>query len=271
MHSGTSSCKRFKLRVYWCLANCLLPRCDVFIENSKALIQEGSEAQINSALQTLYSGLEGALVLSHPFLPFITEELWQRLPRRPDDETKSIMVAKYPEWDPQFENPEAEAAYDIVLGCSKGVRSLMAEYAPKYGEANIFIQAYETASHKTISEEKSSIRSLSGKGTLNIEILSPDHDRPAGCVAFPVSSAVSVFIHVKGRVNLDEEISKASKKLEKAHAAVLKQRKLISDPTYREKVAVATQDADRKRLADLESEADGFATTIEQFKTLKLE
>lgn len=244
----------------------------MFIENSKALIQEGSPAQINSALQTLYSALESALVLSHPFLPFITEELWQRLPRRPGNETKSVMVAKYPEYDPQFENPEAEAAYDIVLGCSKGVRSLMAEYAPaKDVEAKIFIQAYDAAPYKTVSEEKSSIRSLSGKGAMSIEILSPEHARPTGCVAFPVSSAVSVYIHVKDRVDLDDEITKAAKKLEKAQVAVQKQRKLVSDPAYVEKVAVATQDADKKRLADLESEAHGFETTIEQFKQLKLE
>ena len=244
----------------------------MFIENSKTLIQEGSPAQINSALQTLYSALDAALVLSHPFLPFITEELWQRLPRRPGNETKSVMVAQYPEYDPQFENPEAEAAYDIVLGCSKGVRSLMAEYAPaKDVEAQIFIQAYDAAPYKTVSEEKSSIRSLSGKGAINIEILSPGHARPTGCVAFPVSSAVSVFIHVKDRVDLDEEITKAAKKLEKAQAAVQKQRKLVSDPAYVEKVAVATQDGDKKKLADMESEAHGFETTIEQFKQLKLE
>ncbi|KAM7190041.1 tRNA synthetases class I (I, L, M and V) domain containing protein [Naviculisporaceae sp. PSN 640] len=244
--------------------------CDVFIENSKALIQEGSETQINSTLQTLYSALEGALVLSHPFLPFITEELWQRLPRRPEDETKSIMVAKYPEWDQSLENPAAEAAYDIVLGCSRGIRSLMAEYASK-DESKIFIQAYDDASHKTISEEKSSIRSLSGKGAMVIEVLSPSHARPTGCVAFPVSSAVSVYIHVKDRVDLDEEIAKAGKKLERVRAAVQKQRKLINDPAYIEKVAVATQDADKKKLADLESEEAGFETTIQQFERLKLE
>ncbi|WYZ41975.1 hypothetical protein EsH8_V_000870 [Colletotrichum jinshuiense] len=245
--------------------------CDVFIENSKALIQEGSEAQINSTLQTLYSVLEGALVLSHPFLPFVTEELWQRLPRRPDDETKSVMLAKYPEWDPQFDNPEAEAAYDIVLGCSKGVRSLMAGYAPPKDKAKIFIQAHDAASHRTVSEERSSIRSLCGRGAMEIDIISADHGRPAGCVAFPVSSAVSVFIHVKGRVDLDEEMVKARTKLERSRAAVQKQRKLIGDAVYMEKVAVATQEADKKKLADLESEANGFEATIEQLEQLKIE
>lgn len=245
-------------------------RCDVFIENSKALIQGGSEAQTNSTLQTLYSALEGSLVLSHPFLPFISEELWQRLPRRPADETKSIMVAKYPEWDQQLENPEAEAAYDIILGCAKGVRSLMAEYTPK-DEAKILIQSHDALSHKIVSEGKSSIRSLSGKGPLDIEILEPDHPRPTGCVAFPVSSLVAVFIHVKDHVDLDSEIIKATTKLEKALSAVQKQRKLVSDPMYIAKVAVATQNADKKKLADLESEVNGLEVTIQQFQELKLE
>ncbi|KAK4099172.1 hypothetical protein N658DRAFT_517593 [Parathielavia hyrcaniae] len=249
--------------------------CDVFIENSKALTQEGTETQVNSALQTLYSALEGALVLSHPFLPFITEELWQRLPRRPDDETESIMLASYPTWDQQLDKPEAEAAYDTVLGCSKGIRSLMAEYAPAKkdadAEVDIFIQGHDAASYGTVSEERSSIRSLSGKGAMTIEVLSPKQARPAGCVAFSVSSAASVFLHVKGRVDPDEEIAKAAKKLEKAHATVQKQRKLVNNPQYAEKVAVATQDFERTKLVDLESEAWGFETTIEQFRQLKLE
>lgn len=242
----------------------------MFIENSKILIQEGSEIQIMSTLQTLYTVLEGALVLSHPFLPFITEELWQRLPRRPDDGTKSILVARYPEWNSELENPTAEVSYDIVLGCSKGIRSLMASYAPK-NEATIFLQAHDISAHKIVSQEKSSIRSLSGKGLMKIEAMGPGEERPVGCVAFPVSSAVSVFMHVKGRIDLDDEITKANKKLDKARTAVQKQRKLVLDPTYRDKVAAATQEADRKRLNDLESEMKGFEATIEQFEALKLE
>lgn len=64
-------------------------------------------------------------------MPFLTEELWQRLPRRPDDKTRSIMIAKYPEYDAELDNPAAESAYELVLGCSRGIRSLMAEYALK--------------------------------------------------------------------------------------------------------------------------------------------
>ena len=49
-----------------------------------------------SAQQTLYTCLDYGLRLLHPFMPFVTEELWQRLPRRPNDLTPSIMVSSYP-------------------------------------------------------------------------------------------------------------------------------------------------------------------------------
>jgi len=68
--------------------------CDVFIENSKAIIQDGTDEQKRSATDTLYTAIEGALTMIHPFMPFLSEELWQRLPRRPNDSTPSITIAK---------------------------------------------------------------------------------------------------------------------------------------------------------------------------------
>jgi valyl-tRNA synthetase len=68
--------------------------CDVFIENSKAIIQDGTPEQKKSATDTLYTAIESALLLIHPFMPFLSEELWQRLPRRPKDSTPSITIAK---------------------------------------------------------------------------------------------------------------------------------------------------------------------------------
>jgi valyl-tRNA synthetase len=67
--------------------------CDIFIENSKAIVADGSTEQRTSAMDTLYTTLEGGLRLIHPFMPFLSEELWQRLPRRPNDKTPSIMLA----------------------------------------------------------------------------------------------------------------------------------------------------------------------------------
>jgi valyl-tRNA synthetase len=105
--------------------------CDVYIENSKAIISDGTAEEKQSAIDTLYTAIEGALTMIHPFMPFITEELWQRLPRRPEDSTPSIVKAAYPTYDAEMDDPASEEAYELVLGISKGIRSLMAEYSLK--------------------------------------------------------------------------------------------------------------------------------------------
>jgi valyl-tRNA synthetase len=105
--------------------------CDVFIENSKAILQDGTEEEKRSAMNTLYTALEAGLTMISPYMPFLSEELWQRLPRRSEDKTRSIVVAQYPTYDASMDDPASEAAYELVLGISRGVRSLMAEYALK--------------------------------------------------------------------------------------------------------------------------------------------
>lgn len=88
---------------------------------------------------------------------------------------------------------------------------------------------------------------------------------------FSVSSAAAVFLHVKGRVDIDGEIVKASKKLDKTKAGIEKQKKILDDPAYKEKVSPELQEVERRKLGDLETEKNGFEETIKQFETLKLE
>ena len=133
------------------------------------------------------------------------------------------------------------------------------------------IQAYNPTSLKTVQDQVSSIKSLAGKGVSNIEILGPDAARPSGSVAYPVGTAASVFLYVKGRVDMDAEIAKAQKKLDKATAAVKRQEKTLSDPIYKEKVSPEVQEADQAKLADAKQEAKSYEETIKQFEQLKLE
>ena len=72
--------------------------CDVFIEATKPLFEENIESAAKRTVQdTLYTCLEAGLKLLHPFMPFVTEDLWQRLPRRPEDPCESIMISSFPE------------------------------------------------------------------------------------------------------------------------------------------------------------------------------
>lgn len=261
--------------------------CDVYIENSKAILQDGTPEEKRSALDTLYTALEGALTMIHPYMPFLTEELWQRLPRRPDDKTPSIVLARYPVYEASLDDPSAADAYELVLDISKGIRSLMSEYALKDEGKGlffsfitmcfqinlliVFVQTYTPTASATVTKQSPSIRSLSGKGVTTLDILPTADSRPAGCVVFSVSSEAAVFLYVKGRVDIDGEISKATKKLDKTKQSIEKQKKILADEDYRQKVAKELQEVEEKKLADLETERKAFEETIKQFETLKLE
>lgn len=80
-----------------------------------------------------------------------------------------------------------------------------------------------------------------------------------------------MFLHVKGRVDIDGEIAKAAKKLEKTRGGLEKQRKIIDDPKYKEKVSKDLQEVEKRKLGDLETEEKGYVETIRQFEQLKLE
>lgn len=260
--------------------------CDVYIENSKAIIQDGTPEEKLSAINTLYTAVDGAMTMIHPYMPFLTEELWQRLPRRAGDKTPSIVLARYPVFDESLYDPKSEEAYELVLGVSRGVRSLMSEYSikdegtglfsilPHFTDTNneiVYIQTYDAVAHENATSQLQSIKSLSGKGVTSLSILSASDARPAGCVVFSVSSSAAVYLHVKGRVDIDGEIQKADKKLQKARVAIEKQRKILDDPVYQEKVSKQLQEVERKKLGDLETERKAFEESIKQFEALKLD
>jgi len=71
--------------------------CDIYVEAVKPVLSKENEEQIDAVRQILYHCLETFLRLLAPFMPFITEELWQRLPHRPSMKALSICVAEYPE------------------------------------------------------------------------------------------------------------------------------------------------------------------------------
>jgi valyl-tRNA synthetase len=98
-----------------------------------------------SSQQTLYTCLDHGLRLLHPFMPFVTEELWQRLSRRPNDATPSIMVSRYPTFvrrlslslirltktpfkDEAFVFDEADKHFDLLFNAIRAGRSLAASY-----------------------------------------------------------------------------------------------------------------------------------------------
>jgi valyl-tRNA synthetase len=208
---------------------------DVYIENSKTIISDSTPEEARSAMDTLYTAIESGLRLVAPFMPFLTEELWQRLPRRPGDKTCSITIAQYPEYESSLDDPRSEAAYELVLGCSKGIRSLLAEYVVK-DEGLAYIAPLNQVSYDAVSAQLLAIKSLSGKTPVKIGILNIEEGGPTNCAVFPVSADANVYLEVKGR------IQDAAKEAERVKAKV--------DEARRELVEIDALEAELKKIQD---------------------
>lgn len=237
-------------------------------EQCKYLLSTGSEVQQRSARDTLYTALEGALTMIHPFMPFLSEELWQRIGRREGDSTQSVSLAKYPTFDSSLNDTTAESNYELILDVCGAIRSLTASYPISSG-AQLYCQLSDDSNMAVIQEHLGSIKSMSGKGIEKIDVLSKQQSKPVGCVAYNVNSTTAVFLYVQGHVDLDSEITKATSKLEKANAGLQKSQKLLNDEGFAGRVNEAVIEAEKTRLADFEAEVRNTQDMIKQFEELK--
>ena len=111
--------------------------CDIFLEVQKPILA-GEDTPENlkrkaSMRATMYTCLDFGLRLLHPFMPFITEELYQRMPRRAGDTIPTIMLASYPQEMAEFKNEAAEKDFATIVEIVRAARSLMTDYDLKSG------------------------------------------------------------------------------------------------------------------------------------------
>lgn len=242
--------------------------CDVYIENSKYLIQEGTPVQQKSAKDTLYILIDNALKLIHPFMPFISEEMWQHLPRYASEKTESIVKASYPVFKEEFSNETAAKEYELILNITKEARSLLAQYnILKNGK--VFVESSNESFFTTVDSQKDSIVSLI-KAIDEVAVVKSSSEIPEGCVLQSVNPEVNVHVLVKGHVDIDAEIAKVQKKLEKTLKSKAGIEKIVNTADYETKANDQVKQFNKERLEHAAAEIDTLEATIANLERLKL-
>src|SRR2546430_14549358 len=99
--------------------------CDWYIEWVKPELQSADSGRATVAWKNLFAAFDAALRLLHPFMPFLTEELWHQLPQKAG--AKSIALARYPEAREEWRNPSALQQFELVQEVIKSVRAIRAD------------------------------------------------------------------------------------------------------------------------------------------------
>ena len=223
--------------------------CDWYIEMAKIRLRSGSDT---SPLPTLAHVLERTLRLLHPFMPFITEEIWQNLLEQLPQEgdlPSSIMVAPYPQADEAPQDTQAEGEISLIMQAIRAVRNTRAQLRiPANEQLEAIVEA--NGFQKAIEEEAEVIRSLSRINPLRVTSASDSGEQPKGITL--VVNPLIVRLPLEGVVDLGEETQRLRKELDDCQRNFDRVSALVSNPAFRAKAKPEVVENEEERLKSLE-------------------
>ena len=222
--------------------------CDWYIELAKPRLAAGGAAR-DTVLGNLVFVLDMALRLLHPMMPFVTEEIWGRLPLADADRAPALMVAAWPSPASlaRFADPDAERSISLLQELVTAVRAVRARYnvAPK-ARLSVTVKAPD-AEAMVLTSMADDIRSLAGIDAL---LIGADVTRPPHA-AVSVAAGSEVYVSLEGIVDFAAERARVAAELTKAEEELGRVTRKLSNEGFLAKAAPEIIEKDRAKAAEL--------------------
>ncbi|CAG0913424.1 unnamed protein product, partial [Notodromas monacha] len=240
--------------------------CDVYLEVTKPIFGNQADSPERLACQeTFYICLDTALRLLAPVMPFISEELWQRLPKVGDKSPPSICVASYPETTQfSWRDLNLEKQVEVMQTVVKAVRSERAE-KNLLNKMKVDIHlCCETEAIPVMEGLKSALGTLAYADNVILVSSAPT----AKLYPVPVSDKYQAFLDLKDKINIPDEMKKLDGKIAKKHTEIQKLEKLASDPDYETKVPEEVRIQNAEKLAKGNGELEKMVDSLSKLKIM---
>merc|ERR1711966_174666 len=246
--------------------------CDVYLELIKPVVYNKSEDKENrwTAQAALWVSIEAGLRILHPMMPFVTEELWQRLPGRGtlgDSEPESIMLAKFPECNEAYKDLVIEESMETTMKIVRACRSLRQQYniANKV-LTHFFVKVAIGQPENAAKSQTDDIKTLGKAGTVDINVEEEAIPKSVGIVV--VDESTTVLMDIKGLVDYSSEIKKLEKQLSKTIGPLKQLETKMAAPGYHDNVSDDVKATNTERLDGLKKKAADIEEAILNFKNL---
>ncbi|RMF49331.1 MAG: valine--tRNA ligase, partial [Anaerolineae bacterium] len=234
---------------------------DWYIESAKAQLAEGG-ARARVTAETLVRVLDNALRLLHPYMPFVTEEVWQHLRTAVLDSPLASLAADWPDalivasWPEEREKEGWEDAkvadFTLLQDVIRTIRNLRAEKNIKPGQKLPAILASEKAA--LLREQSAMLARLAGLDSDALQIVEALPEKPEGHIAL-VAGPVEIYLPLAGLVDLAEERARLQKDLAEAESHINRLEKLLAGP-FAEKAPAPVVQKERDKLAAYKETAE---------------
>ena len=218
--------------------------CDWYIELTKPRLNSGDEAPNRSAQQVLLYVLTEILKLLHPFMPFITEEIWQALPHEGD----ALMAAEYPVFKQELSFPEDARRFETVMDAIKAVRARRAEMnVPPSRKAHLMIVTQEADAFEA---GRAYITKLAYASEVSVLDSVP---ADAESMVTAVTDNARMFMPMADLVDLEKERARLQKELANAEKQLQAQIGKLSNQNFVTRAPEAVVNVEREKKAKLEA------------------
>ncbi|HBA87178.1 MAG TPA: valine--tRNA ligase, partial [Geobacter sp.] len=221
--------------------------CDWYIELVKDDLYKGDADRQAAAKYVLWLVLEHLLRLLHPFMPFITEEIWQALPKK-KGAADSIMIASFPTPCEEWAGFAAAASeMELVMEVIKGIRNIRGEMevAPSKQIATI-LDCKSQASLALLKKNEVYVMSLARLSDLAI---GQGVERPAEA-SLQVAGDVEIIVPLRGLVNVEEEEKRLNKEIAKIEKDIDFLSKKLENPSFVERAPADVVEKEREKIAE---------------------
>ena len=241
---------------------------DWFIEGAKSRLYGDDPAAAKTTKAVSLYVLDNTLRVLHPFVPYVTEEVWRSLPHRGD----SIMNQSWPKLDAE-RDAGAVGAFETVQGIVRSIRNARAEYAVEPAKR---IPAFVVISDATLMEEVAAeLAMVSGLARLDVDASQVCAAAPAAAVETPgdfvqtvVSDGVEVYLPLSGIVDPAKELSRLGRQAGKLEKEVAGLAGRLKSPKFVEKAPAEVVEKSKKELAELEEQLASVRSRMSQMEAL---
>jgi valyl-tRNA synthetase len=232
--------------------------CDWYIEFAKLPLYGEDEQAKRVTRSVLAYVLDQSLRLLHPFMPFVTEEIWQHLPTA----GRSITVAEWPKPSAEWEAPEAVRDMKVLIEIIRSVRNIRAEMeVPVKQQVELLIRA-DAEVLSAIRQNEAAIRRLCGaeRVTVGEDVTRPDKAMTA------VVTGAEVFVPLAGLIDIDQTIARLEAELKKLDAEVARVEKKLSNQGFVTKAPKHVVEEERRKGEEYREKREKVLARLNELK-----
>ncbi len=239
--------------------------CDWYLELSKISLQADDKALQRGTRKTLLTVLESILRLAHPIMPFITEEIWQRVAPLADITADTIMLQPYPEFDENQVDDEAIAAIEWTKAFILGVRRIRGEMnIPPSKPLPVLLENLSTNDEKQLPQAEIYLQKF---GRIeSITRLNTGDTAPESAIA--LVGELRILIPMAGLIDKEAELARLEKEIARLEKDLPRIQGKLNNPKFVDKAPEAVINKEKEKLATIKSSLENFNEQLLKIRAL---